>query len=722
MMMDELGPPMLFDVMGGLHTLWRRRRIVVAALLAALALGIVYLAVTKPTYTAEASILVDTRDTRATNLDSVLPGIGADSAAIASQVSVIQSRDVLGAVFDAEGLATDPEFAQTGLTSKLLAWLGIAPPAGRDAIYGRFQDQVSVQREGLTYVIDISFKSHDPEKAARIVNAIVARYQARLAGEQANANEAVNGLLSGKIGSLQDDVAHAERAVVDFKTTHHIFDATTGGTLQSQIDQTTTQLLAAQDQASQAQDKYNQAVAAGKSPEGLLKLFQMVSSTATDKLRDDYNQRAAALANAQALYGPRHPTIISQQAELQKLGTLMAREADRIIEELRGSRDLAAQNVAKIKANLSALRQQASQSDLDQVQLRDLQGKADAARAVLDDFLRRSQETSQMQGLQISQVRVISGAVPPAQPSWPKPMLLLPVSALLGLLAGCGLALLLGAPVKAPRPLPAPVPPPTTPPVDRTPPKPSPPPTPPAARPPPPAPSRRSRIPGLGAIRLSDIPGDTPEEQIRAARVQIAVREEAPVARAVQRVLKHVLARLGRHAAPYLILVRPADGGSEARVLAQLLGIGLRRAGARPLLVSRPGAGRALPTPLAPGRVAVDASSGLDLVEGPGRLDSAAARAMALQDGLAFDFILVDGASFVSPDLAAEADFELIVCSAEGQQILGEADLGPGPHGDPSRRASVALERAAAAVTGASRPMAAARRGGGRAAAGSALR
>ena len=56
------------------------------------------------------------------------------------------------------------------------------------------------------------------------------------------------------------------------------------------------------------------------------------------------------------------------------------------------------------------------------------------------------------QGVQTSEARTIAKASPPIQPTWPKPALLLPVGAVLGLLAGCGLALAFG-PVRLVGPL-----------------------------------------------------------------------------------------------------------------------------------------------------------------------------------------------------------------------------------------------------------------------------
>ena len=285
------------------------------------------------------------RDSRATNLNSVLPGIGADSAAIASQVSVIDSTDLLRKVFDDENLGEDPEFAGGGLLSSITGALWGGGSHSDDAVFEGFRKHVSVEREGLTYVIDVSVQLHDPEKAARIAQAIVGAYRASLEGQNEAANTKVNDLLTGRITGLQAAVGDAERAVQDFKYKHRIFDASSGGTLQSQTDQLTTQLVAAQDQADQAESKYDQAVAAGTGPDGLNKLAEIVNSNTTDKLRQDYNQRAAALANAESTYGPKHPTIVRMQAELGRIRGLMALEAQRITRELKASRDIAAENV-----------------------------------------------------------------------------------------------------------------------------------------------------------------------------------------------------------------------------------------------------------------------------------------------------------------------------------------------------------------------------------------
>ncbi|MGK6317029.1 GumC family protein [Neorhizobium sp. DT-125] len=642
---DERTFPPLFDVDAIWTVLWQRRMMVLACVGAMLVLTLLYLAAAKPSYTATASILIDPRDSHATNFNSVLPGIGPDSAAIASQVFIIESRDLLMNVFEGEGIENDPEFSDRGLLSFLYARGALA----KDSTFKRFQRAVSAERAGLTYVIDVSFKSQSSDKAARIANAIVDRYRAGLAGERETANSDVNSLLAGRIGGLQKNVGDAERAVADFKSRHQILDPASGGTLQSQIDQLTSQLIAARGDADQAKDKYDQALAAGTLPADLSLLSEILSSSATEKLREDYNQRAAELASYEIVYQPRHPTIKRLQSELDRTRGLMAAEAKRITRELKAKYDLAAQNVATLQAKLDELRRQSENSDVAQVELRRLEAKAQAARAVLDDFLKRAEETSQLQGLQLSEARVISAAAPPVQPTWPKPLLLLPVSAVLGLLAGCGLALMRG-PIHPPEDGPE---------------------GPPRGR------LQTVELPkgdvsatapaDLGEYRRPGIAGTGVHAGIRAIRRRFSQTGSEAFSRDLLQLVRRIISRLTEHPKPYVLAVSSIHNPFEAKLAGAMIGIGLQHAGQDVLVVEFGGRPR-LEIPARRGTgMFVDSASGLQTVT----YNTAAERSPASRDRLIMDDILTDAEAF---------DFVLMMApsvtdSGWNTELFADADL-----------------------------------------------
>ena len=653
---DERSLPPLFDVGAVWTILWQRWLTVLACTVAVLLLTLAYLAVAKPSYTATASVMIDPRDPRATNLNNVLPGIGSDSAAIASQVFVIESRDLLMKVFESEGIENDPEFANGGLLSRI----GLASHPTKDSIFKNFQRAVTVERAGLTYVIDVSFASRYSDKAARIANAIVNRYRAGLSGERETANSDVNSLLASRIGNLQKNVSDAEQEVGDFKVSHQILDASAGGTLQSQIDKLTDQLIGARSEADQAKDKYAQAVAAGTSPAGLAKLSEILSSEATVKLRENYNQRAADLANYEAMYQPRHPIIKRLRSELDRMQGLMAVEAQRITRELKAKSDLAVQNVAALQTKLDDLRQRLESSDAAQVQLRQLEAKTKAARTVLDDFLKRAEETSQMQGLQLQEARVISAAAPPVQPTWPKPLLLLPVSAALGLIIGCGLAL-----VRGPKHQPEQDP---TGPIrhsllDVEPHK-------------DPSPEIAKTEPApvhLGEYRLPGVAGVGAYLSIRAMRRRFFQAGNEAFSRDVLQLMRRIIRHLREHPKPYVLLVSSLHTPLAARLAGAMVGLGLQQAEQNVLVVEfgdLPGLG-------APARsgngVFISGASGLRTVvyNRPVAENSEPSVRLGLDDIVAtagsFDFVLLMGPSIVDgnwdPALFAEADLLLFALS-----------------------------------------------------------
>jgi uncharacterized protein involved in exopolysaccharide biosynthesis/enamine deaminase RidA (YjgF/YER057c/UK114 family) len=648
---DERSLPPLFDVGAVWTTLWQRWLTVLASTLLVLLLTVAYLVVAKPSYTATASIMIDPRSPRATNLDNVLPGIGSDSAAIASQVFVIESRDLLLKVFESENIANDPEFADGGLLSRI----GLGGPSTPDSIFKRFQRAVTVERAGLTYVIDVSFVSRYSDKAARIANAVVNTYKAGLSGEREAANSDVNSLLASRIGNLQKNVSDAEQEVGDFKITHQILDASAGGTLQSQIDKLTDQLIAARSDADQAKDKYAQALAAGTSPAGLAKLSEILSSEATVKLRENYNQRASDLANYEAMYQPLHPIIKRLRSELDRMQGLMAVEAQRITRELKAKSDLAAQNVTALQTKLDDLRQRLEGSDAAQVQLRQLEAKAKAARTVLDDFLKRAEETSQMQGLQLQEARVISAAAPPVQPTWPKPLLLLPVSAALGLIIGCGLAL-----VRGPKHQPeeGPIPPIRSSLLDLE--------------------SNKGALKevtksepapaNLGEYRLPGVAGTGAYLSIRAMRRRFFQAGNEAFSRDVLHLMRRIILHLTEHPKPYVLLVSSLHTPLSARLAGAMVGIGLEQA-EQSVLVVEFGGQPGLEAARGGNGVFVSGASGLRTVvyNRPALQDAEAQTRLSLDDILAdagaFDFVLLMGSSIVDgnwdPALFAEADLML---------------------------------------------------------------
>ena len=90
-----------------------------------------------------------------------------------------------------------------------------------------FQNRLSIKRVGLSYVIEIAFRSLQPERAAQIANAVADAYIVDQLEAKYQATKRASVWLQDRIRELRDQASAAERAVVEFKTKNNI--VTTGG-------------------------------------------------------------------------------------------------------------------------------------------------------------------------------------------------------------------------------------------------------------------------------------------------------------------------------------------------------------------------------------------------------------------------------------------------------------------------------------------------------------
>lgn len=433
-------PQGLINISGVVSVLWRRKIVIALTTLICIGLALAYVTTAPKSYVAVSTIVIDPRQENVTGADSVLSGIGPDSAAISSQVEILRSRTLLAEVYTALRLDNDPEFSDPGLIARLT---GRAEPSSSSASFETFRNRVKAERQGLTYVLTVSFTSRDPEKAATVVNAIVETYRADQVGLKSQANSTVTRQLDVRIETLEADVAAADAAVDTFRARNGILRSGSGGMLyQAQLDQLSGQLSAVRAEARAAETRHAQAAAAGASGD-MTVMLQTLTSPAMDRLRDEHAARTVELSSLQSVYGPRHPGLATPQTEVAQLENLIRSEAQRVIAQFAAEKELAFADVEAAENELERLRAELERTNASDIELRQLERKAEAARLVLEEFLRRARETEELDGFQNSDARVISPAVPPISAAWPRSNLILAVAGALGLLLGCALALMM---------------------------------------------------------------------------------------------------------------------------------------------------------------------------------------------------------------------------------------------------------------------------------------
>jgi polysaccharide biosynthesis transport protein len=438
-----------------------RRQFVVILFVAflALALGLIYVATTRPSFTAQAQLLIDAHKVQVFQQQSILGDIPIDTAQVESQVEVLKSENIASAVIKNLHLTDDPEFVGSG-AGLLGALFSLAfGDAGADKVasdfealrsaISTFQSRLDVKRIGLTYVIQINFRSYDAERAGQIANAVADAYVTDQLEAKYQATRRASVWLQDRIKELRDQVSAAERAVVDFKTQNNI--VSTGGSDkrllgEQQVAELTSQLVIARASTAETKarlDRIESVLIRTDSP------FDSFGSTVADtlknevvnKLRTQYLELSARESDWTLKYGHDHLAVVNIRNQLREIRNSIFEELKRLGETYKSDYAIAKQREVGVQQELSQAVSGSQATDAKSVTLRELQSTAQTYKTIYDNFLQRYMEAVQQQSFPITEARLISSASRPLGKSHPRTLLILAFAGFGGMMLGIGIGL-----------------------------------------------------------------------------------------------------------------------------------------------------------------------------------------------------------------------------------------------------------------------------------------
>jgi capsular exopolysaccharide synthesis family protein len=402
----------------------RRWRSIILAITLAVAASAAFAWLVPPRYTSEAQLMIDPRPhAGAAARDSRASG-QPDAVLVDTEVKLVTSPAVLGAVVERLNLSADPEFA---------ARKGAARPF--DAVVAKLAKRLDVGRNGLTYIVSIRARSGSPEKAAEIANTLADEYlrqsralRAGQAAEQARS-------LIGELGPLDREVLAADEAVARYRADHHIVSsggANSGGTVtDQQIASMAAELGKAQADAAAATSAAV-AATAQEQASGSDTVSQVLNSSALAELRRQRAQVLREQAQTASVYGPEHPALARINGQLAELDKAIKSESDHIVMGLQNDSRAAASRAAEIRAQLSGLEARQMQDAQASVVALGLQRNADAKRGTFNDLNRNAQEEAQEARIGDVRAWVVSAATRPLKPSFPNKAMLLVLGLMIG--------------------------------------------------------------------------------------------------------------------------------------------------------------------------------------------------------------------------------------------------------------------------------------------------
>lgn len=145
----------------------------ITGVVAGIAVAMIYISTSTPLYTARAQLFIDPTSTRF--LEERRAEITLDAAQMQNQIELMKSDKIVWGVIRQLNLLDDKEF-RAGLGNTEDGQIQPSDYEKKRHAIAALQQRLDVRRSGVSHIIDVSVKTQDPDKSARIANELAEFY------------------------------------------------------------------------------------------------------------------------------------------------------------------------------------------------------------------------------------------------------------------------------------------------------------------------------------------------------------------------------------------------------------------------------------------------------------------------------------------------------------------------------------------------------------------
>jgi len=418
-----------------LSILRARRWLVLGILFASISAGLGLSFLLPPRYVASVSLVVDTKGTDP--VTGALMPMQLQPTYVATQVDVIASHNVALKVVEKTKLARLPEVREqfqmaTGGAGSLRDWAA-------DQLLKR----IDVRPSRESSVITINYASTDPRSAAELANAFADAYIQASLELKVDPARRQTGWFEGQVSELRKALETSQEQLSEYQRESGILGAEADrlDVENARLAELSSQLVAAQRTMYEADTRQSQMnSAAGR--DRVDELPDVVSNQLVQSLKAEIGRVEAKLAEIGGRYDKNHPQYQSTAAELQSLKSKLAIELTTAKGSIVQTAQIARRQVSELEQALA--RQKARVMELSQKRdkLSVLTREVESARGAYDAALQRHTHVRLESQLDQTDIAVLNPAIAPLTPVFPKIPLNIVLSVVIGMMLGCGMALL----------------------------------------------------------------------------------------------------------------------------------------------------------------------------------------------------------------------------------------------------------------------------------------
>ena len=378
-----------------------------------------------------------------------------DPTELDTELKILQSDILATQVIRELNLDRRPEIAgqapppasSLDLTSDPLS----TDPSRASAMVGSFKGNLRVALSPNTRIIEVHYRSPDPQMAANIVNTLMQTYVENNFKARFESTMQASDWLSKQLVDLQMKVETSQEKLVKYQKEHEILGTDEKqNIITEKLDEINKDLTTAESDRMEKEALYRlvqagdpDTVAANATSVQEGAAGSMTASQFLDGLRAKEADLKIQIADLNTQFGPAYPKLSQLNNQVKEVDAQIQAETKKIVEKVRGQYVAALQLENMLRDALEKQKQEANKLNESAIEYSLLKRDVDTNRQLYEGLLQKMKEAGVSAGLKSNNFRIVDSARPPLSPIEPNIPRNLLFAVLLGLASGVGLAFLL---------------------------------------------------------------------------------------------------------------------------------------------------------------------------------------------------------------------------------------------------------------------------------------
>lgn len=434
-------------------------RILLLAFVVTLLAALIALSLT-PLYKSTASLLIESEETNIVSIEQVYGLDSSKQEYFETQYEILKSRHIAEKVVDRLELGSNPLFTDKlksdddSLAHKLknyiksvLTFLPQNPEVEltqeqleeqyKEKVILLFADNLTITPVPNTQVVKISYISESPKLSTKVANAVAEVYiDSYLEAKFEMTNKATT-WLNDSLQGLRERLNASEKKLSDFFEREQVVNLDgVVGLASEELQGLSEQLLQAENRLKQNEIIYEQVQNYRGNIEELEKLPEVQNHPSIQTVKKSELEAESKVSELSKVYGPKHQKMISAQAELASIQATLQRQVQSLVSGITNEYQQAQQQVQRAKSAVQKAKQEfRNLTNLDS-QRKILQREVDVNQQLYDSFFTRLKETSEVEGFESANARILDKATIPLFPAAPNKTLIVAGAFVLSILLG----------------------------------------------------------------------------------------------------------------------------------------------------------------------------------------------------------------------------------------------------------------------------------------------